>query len=443
MPAFIREVLIHEMPDGTLKMTNPLTGRSAWWVPGRSGRPMMHQTPECIEYEHTREPEDYCSFCPVNVLEAPPEIERRIPDGDGYRSEFHLLPGDLQESEWAFRRVTNLYEIVTLDYWRRNYDYRGRSGHHEWAEAYKSDARGREHLLNLVRTKTAAMREAGEEIPDRSEDEMLEEVDSFFLGCHQLIIGSRHFQPDAQCGNAQTLQSSGAFSSEEHFEYLRFTVDSIRDIHEQNRYVRYVVAFQNWMRPSGASFDHLHKQLVGLDDWGTLITREVEACRSDPNYYNSMVVNFAGYNNLVIAENEHAVLYADFGHRNPTLAIYSKSHHLRPFEHEPEELRGISDLVHACHAAQGSDTSCNEEWYYQPRDCLERIPFHILIKWRVNNPAGFEGGTSIFINPVRPTDVRDEIVPNLFKLREEGRIAAGIRIAEECPVVPNSLRYNR
>jgi len=34
-------------------------------------------------------------------------------------------------------------------------------------------------------------------------------------------------------------------------------------------------------------------------------------------------------------------------------------------------------------------------------------------------------------------------VPKLFALREEGRIATNIRIAEECPVQPNSLLYNR
>ena len=26
----------------------------------------------------------------------------------------------------------------------------------------------------------------------------------------------------------------------------------------------------------------------------------------------------------------------------------------------------MSDLVHACHAAAGSDIPCNEEWYYKP-----------------------------------------------------------------------------
>jgi galactose-1-phosphate uridylyltransferase len=443
MDNMIYQNLMHEMPDGTLKMTNPLTGRTAWWVPGRVGRPNMHATQASVEHDDVHEPEDYCAFCPENMLESPPEIERRIVSDNGYQSKMHLLPEQLKDSSFAFRRVANLYEIVTLDYWRRNYDYEGLASRREWAAAYKDNPAGLEHLLELMNKKYAALRDAGEDIPKMTNKQLLEEADSFFLGCHQLVIGERHYQRNTTVGRARTLQCSGNFTPHEHYEYFRFTADSIRDIYQSNRYVRFVVTFQNWLAPSGASFDHLHKQLVGLDDWGTLITREAEACRSDPNFYNSMVVNYAGFNNLVIAENDQAVLFADFGHRFPTLAVYSKAHALRPYDLTAEELGGVSDLVHACHAAQGPETSCNEEWYYQPRDCLERIPFHVLIKWRVNNPAGFEGGTSIFINPLRPNDVRDEIVPNLFSLRDDGKIAANIRIAEECPVEPNSLQYNR
>lgn len=435
--------LMHEMPDGTLKMTNPVTARTAWWVPGRGGRPIVSTAPASLEHSELHEPEDYCPFCSANLLRTPPEIERRVRDGGGYRSILHPYQRDLRGMHNYFRRVANLYEIVTLNYWRRNYDCRGVAKQREWAEAYKRDPEGREHLLSLVRMKQERLRESGVNVPPMNDQQILVEADSFFFGCHQLIAGERHYRVGATKGNAGTLHGSGAFSPDEHYEYLRFTADAIRDIYDCNRYVRYVATFQNWLRPSGASFDHLHKQLVGLDDWGTMITREVEATRSDPNFYNSYVVNFAGYNNLAIAENEQAVMFADIGHRSPTVAIYSKSPNLRPFEFSPEELRGFSDLVHACHAAQGSAMSCNEEWYYQPRDCLERIPFHVFIKWRVNNPAGFEGGTSIFINPLRPTEVRDRLVPDLFRLRAEGKIASSIRIAEECPVEPNSLRYNR
>jgi galactose-1-phosphate uridylyltransferase len=64
------------------------------------------------------------------------------------------------------------------------------------------------------------------------------------------------------------LKSSGDMTPEEHYQYIDFTIDAKEDIYLSNRYVRYVSVFQNWLRPAGASFDHLHKQL-GLDEWAT------------------------------------------------------------------------------------------------------------------------------------------------------------------------------
>jgi len=95
----------------------------------------------------------------------------------------------------------------------------------------------------------------------------------------------------------------------------------------------------------------------------------------------------------------------------------------------------------AVHAAMGSQISCNEEWYYTPVDAVYKMPWHVLVKWRINVPAGFEGGTSIYINPFTPIELRDRLVPRLYKLRDEHRIA-GIRIAEECRVDPHPLKYN-
>ena len=97
-------------------------------------------------------------------------------------------------------------------------------------------------------------------------------------------------------------------------------------------------------------------------------------------------------------------------------------------------------MVHAIHAATGSQISCNEEWYYTPIDSVYKMPWRILIKWRINVPAGFEGGTSIYINPMTPVEIRDRLVPVLYKLRDE-RTIGFIRIAEECKLRPNPLQY--
>jgi galactose-1-phosphate uridylyltransferase len=163
--------------------------------------------------------------------------------------------------------------------------------------------------------------------------------------------------------------------------------------------------------------------------------------RKDPNIFNELGVNLAGMQNLIFAENDHAIAYAGIGHRHPTIEIFSKSYSSRPYEHSDEEVRSISDLIHACHAASGSHISSNEEWYYTPVDAVYQMPWHVLLKWRVNTSAGFEGGTSIYINPIAPLELRDRVVTNLHRLRSEGKLSHSIRIAEECEIRPNPLRY--
>lgn len=165
---------------------------------------------------------------------------------------------------------------------------------------------------------------------------------------------------------------------DEHEAYFVATIDALRDIYANNRYVRYVSVFQNWLKPAGASFDHLHKQLVGLDSWSISIENQVQMVRNNPNVFNEYGPNLAIHYNLVFAENDYAIAYSAIGHRFPTIAIYSKAAHARPQDHTAEELRGMSDLVHACHTAMGSAISCNEEWYYTPIDSVYNMPWKIF-----------------------------------------------------------------
>jgi len=270
-------------------------------------------------------------------------------------------------------------------------------------------------------------------------DERLQFANAFFGGGHELIVARRHFTDGAT--HDDQLASSGTLTPEEHYQYLHFTIDALRDIYANNRYVRYVAVFQNWLKPAGASFDHLHKQLVAIDERGAQNELELQRIRANPNLYNEAGVNFAVYRNLVVAENDHAIAYAGFGHRYPTLEIYSKSERSQPWNHSADELRGMSDLVQACHAATGAEVPCNEEWYYKPPDVDVPMPWRVLIKWRVSTPAGFEGGTKIYVNTIDPESLRNRVVTRLFHLRTQGK-TANIKIATECPCLPNCLRYN-
>ena len=376
------------MADGTVKQVNPFTGAEVWSVPGRSSKPITNGVPQTAKKIEAHSPEDYCSFCSSRYFETPPEKARMIVQDGNYQTIKQLSPDQYFSTEALFRRTPNLFEIVTLDYWKKNYEYRMTENLFLWKEEYLHNAKGREHVLNVLNYKLKQTGKTEDEIAKIQDEEKLLLADAFFGGGHDLVIAGKHYVDNAEFD--VQLYSSGEMSHEDHFQYTTFTIDAMRDIFATNRYVRYISVFQNWLRPAGASFDHLHKQLCALDEWGSSLQHQTKMLRDDPNVFNEFGVNYASHHNLVFAENEHAIAFVGIGHRFPTIEIYSRSIAGNPFDHSSEEIRGMSDLIHAIHAALGSQISCNEEWYYTPIDSVYKMPWHVLIKLRVNIPAGFE-----------------------------------------------------
>ena len=423
------------MADGTLKQLNPFTGTQVWTVPGRGNRPLSVPLKEPEQLK----PGDFtarCNFCVDKLLQTPPEKSRTVSRDGRWEIIRDLLPHELGDTQAAFRRVPNLFEIVSYDYWAQNYGFTMDESRANQMERYLADDEGRRHVLDIVRTRLKA---SGQD-DNVSEEELLSHAPAYFGGGHDVIIARRHFVDGAT--DSTQLASSGTLSLDEHYGFIAFTIDSLRDLYERNRYAPYVSVFQNWLAPAGASFEHLHKQLVAIDERGMHSELEIAKLRQNPNMYNEWGVNFASYHNLIIAENDHAVMCAGVGHRYPTINVYSKSPTPEPWRQTEEEVRGMSDILHAAHAGTGPEVPCNEEWHHKPIDLDVPMPWRINIKWRVSVLAGFEGGTKINVNTLSPYDIRDRMVSSLYELREQGRISNEIRIATECAPARNVLRYN-
>ncbi len=427
------------MRDGTVKQVNPFTGTEVWTVPGRANRPIGGDgaKPKPLPAEGR---DRVCAFCAERYLDTPPEKTRMVWDGGGHRTIRDVAADDLDATTAEFRRVPNLFEIVSLEYWRRNFDFEMPAAVRARRDAYLATPTGHAHVNGVLSSRLKAAGWSAERIAALPADERLAMADAFFAGGHELIIARRHYRDDAVTD--ADLASSGTLTPEEHNQYMRFTVDAVRDLYEGNVYVRYVAVFQNWLKPAGASFDHLHKQLVAIDERSQQMEAEIRLARLNPNIYNDAAVNFAGRHNLLLAENEHAIAFAGFGHRYPTLEVFSKSRRTQPWNHAPDELRAVSDLVHACHAATGAHIPSNEEWYYRPRDVDVPMPWRVFVKWRISNPAGFEGGTRIYVNTIDPSTLRERVVKELSALRDSGAIA-DMAIGPECNWQYNCLRYAR
>ncbi len=424
------------MADGTVKQLGPLTGTEVWTVPGRGHRPLniAGQQPLAIT-----QADAHCAFCATRYLETPPEKSRLIRDGDSWRQLRGVSAENLFATVAEFRCIPNLFEILSLNYWQDNYDYRIPEAEQQRRADYLASEPGLAHALSVAETKLRASGVSEEQIALLSQDQRLEAASGFFGGGHDLIVARRHFVDDATMDDQ--LAGAGTLSPEEHYRFVAFTIESVYRSYEMNRYVRYVAVFQNWLKPAGASFDHLHKQLVAIDERGVQHEVALSRLRHDRNVFNEVGANYASQHNLLLAENDHALAFAGFGHRYPAIEVYSRSAQSDPWKMSVEEVRGMSDLLHAMHAATGAEVPCNEEWHYRPVDVTLPMPWRVVLKWRVSTLAGFEGATKIHLNTISPAQIRDRMVPRLLELRDQGRIA-GMQIGDEvrCPL--NPLRYH-
>ena len=424
------------MADGTVKQISPFTGTEVWTVPGRGNRPISHPVAE-IHRITDAERTHACAFCSARYLDTPPEKSRVVARPDGGFERIDAVPAAaLFDTTAEFRRVPNLFEILSYDYWHANHGYEIPDAARERMEAYLADPAGAAHVEAVARTKLKAAGADPASWRSMSEDARYEYLAAFFAGGHDVIVGRRHFTDDAV--DTSGLAGSGTLTPAEHRAYMRLAVAATADLYRANRWVRYVAVFQNWLRPAGASFDHLHKQLVGIDERGVLAALELQRVRTNPNLYNELGVDYAAYNGLLVASNEHAVAFAGFGHRFPGIAVWPLHAPRNPWEVGQEQMRAISDLLHAAHAATGASVPCNEEWYHRPPAVATPMRWRILLKWRISTLAGFEGGTRIYLNTIDPWRVVEKTVPRLLELREAGAIAP-MAIGEECKVSPGML----
>jgi galactose-1-phosphate uridylyltransferase len=415
--------LIERLPDGTLRHFHPVTGLEIRNVWGRSFRPNRTTPKDKPPQPLTPsiEPENTCDFCASRRMETPPEKKRWWRDPSrSWQSQSFRPPAQVGEGACDFRRISNLFEIVPYDYWTKNLGFTPTVDRLAWRDAYFSDPSGQQHIEALLRNKLKNAGWDATRLATLDPGTIRKRSESFFFGSHDLIISNRHYNPGARLNN--DIQSSGDLDPETHFHYLQAASETASDILTHNPLAQYVAVFQNWLSPAGASFEHLHKQILGSDRPGPYPDALLQASLADPDLFNRRFLTPALEQNWGIASNAHAIAVGAFGIAYPAIWIFSKSRKARPWELSADEFRGFSDLLHACHAATGSDIPTNEEWMYSPPGSPSRIPFHVTLKWRVNVHAGFEGVSGITINPMSPGELKERLLEKMRFLQESGRL---------------------
>lgn len=430
------DAAIVRLADGTVKQRNLLTGTEVWTVPGRGHRPLQAAVGDVSPVDHDSDGH-HCAFCEGRYWETPPEKARLVRDPDGSWRELTGLPAEeLDDTVAEFRRIPNLFEIVSYNYWHLNHGHVPSEVERRRMAEYLASSQGYDHVMRVVAARLSASGMSHEEIAARSDSDLLRHANGFFSGGHDVIVARRHYVDGAD--RVCDLASSGTLTPEEHHQYTAFTARAMADLYGLDPHVRYVAAFQNWLKPAGASFDHLHKQLVAIDDHSVQTQAELDRLSRDPDIYDE-ILKVAATRRLLVAQNEHAVAMAGFGHRYPSIAVWPLHAPRNPWEVDAEVMRATSDLLHAVHAATGSEVPCNEEWYHRPPDMDIPMRWRILLKWRISTIAGFEGGTRIYLNTIDPWAVHQRLVDRLVQMRDSGQIAP-MRVGEECRVFPELLR---
>ena len=392
-------VPLRRLADGTVRQVNPFTATEVWTVPGRAHRPLVPaRAPAKV-----LAPADqgrHCAFCPQRYLDTTPEKARVVRRDDGsWHTLTGLLAEELQDTVAQFRLIPNLFEIVSLDYWRINHGYRPPPARVEHQRAYLATPEGRRHVERLLAQKAAA---SGGPV-----DRGAGAVDGLFGGFHDVLVARRHFIDGAHTDDE--LAGSGSLDREEHRHYVAVAVEAARSLYAADPRVANVAVFQNWGAPAGASFDHLHKQLVALDTRGRRREQELALLAQDPDAFRRWGPDLASCHDLLIAGNAHAFAFAGVGHRFPSIEVWSRNETALPWELSAEELASWSDLLREMHRATGALVPSNEEWHHRDPAVPGRVPLRAVLKWRINTPAGFEGGTGLYVNTLDPWAVRDRV----------------------------------
>jgi galactose-1-phosphate uridylyltransferase len=419
---------LRRLPDGTVKQVSPLTGTQVWTVPRRAHRPQHGRAIDARPLDPALAGR-HCAFCPDRYLETPPEKARLVAeaaDGGGRGAARHtvlrhLPAARLGDTVAELRRVPNLFEILSVDYWRADHGWTVPDEVRDRAAAYVADPPGRAHVLEILRRRAAAEGVTDDAWAARGEEDRLVRAVDLFAGSHDVVVARRHHVDGAT--HEDQLAGAGTLTPAEHHRFVAFTVATVRDLYVQQPHAAYVAAFQNWLRPAGASFDHLHKQVIAIDEPGPRLAGILAGLRHDPDVVRRQVLRHAEEHGLVVARTDHAVALAGVGHTYPALEVWSLDADRLPWEHDEAQVRDLSDLLHAVHAATGVAMPTNEEWHHRPPSATERLPWHVVLKWRDATAAGFEGATGIHVTTVAPRVLRDTAVARLRDLREAGAVA--------------------
>ena len=223
------------------------------------------------------------------------------------------------------------------------------------------------------------------------------------LGVHEVIIES----PDH-------VTNMAALSRDQFAHFLRAYRARLRAL-KKNRRWRYLLVYKNHGERAGATFEHVHSQLVALPFVPREAHDEISGVRrcfesSGRCIYCDIVQNESESGERLVSSSERFVALCPFAPRFGYETWILPKNHMESFEQSSDEdiaaLAECSRSVIAQLNGISENASFNFVIHTAPNEesAQQRYHWHMEILPQITRAAGFEWGTGVHMNSVAPED---------------------------------------
>jgi len=228
------------------------------------------------------------------------------------------------------------------------------------------------------------------------------------VGVHEVIIeSSRH------------LSATGSLTDAELTEVLKISRDRFR-AHRADLRLRYLQLFKNVGEAAGASLEHLHSQLMGLEFVPAAIVEELAGvsdhhARTGRCIFCDLIERELASGLRIVGATEEFVALCPYASRFPYEVWLLPRGHASRFEEANDRLlaglaasllgvlRGIEKfLASSGHGSSGYNYVLHSAPFDSSEPCYYH--WHIEVLPRAVKQAGFEWGAGVHINPVAPEE---------------------------------------
>lgn len=222
-------------------------------------------------------------------------------------------------------------------------------------------------------------------------------------GAHEVIINS----PDHE-------RSLAGLSNKELVNIISAYKDRYMQLKKDAR-IKYIMIIVNHGKKAGASLEHPHAQLFASPIIPANVSNELNGSQ---NYYQEngrcifcdIMREELGTKLRVILDTKHFLVFCPFASRSPFETWIVPKKHNSHFESvSPQEINNLASVIRLTLAKLNdglNDPAYN--YYIHTSPChsgpLAYYHWHLEIRPKLNVAAGFEIGSGIMINIVRPED---------------------------------------